>query len=262
MHWVLQTGFHVETGWSALLTALERFGISYSMHAVVPRIGELIPPPDFGRRNAICIGSYSMRHAAARYGWSPGVFDLIHQDFEQQRAHWGLHMLNTDSSVQVLRDADFEGDRVFVRPVADNKHFTGKVFARDEFLQWRDAICTVDAAHGTSLTPDTLVQLNAPLSIHAEYRFWVVAGEVVTCSMYRRGGQVQYTGDVDDRLNAFVKARIVEWMPHESFVIDVCDTPHGILIVEINTLNSSSFYAADVQKLVSALQAAYSNGDG
>lgn len=262
MHWILQTGFHAEAGWSSLLAALQRFGIPYSTHAVVPRIGELVPPADIGHRNAICIGSYSMRHTAAHHGWSPGVFDLIDQDFERQRAHWGRHMLNFDSRVETLRDAEFEGDRVFLRPVADNKHFTGKVFARDEFLQWRASICAADAAHGTSLAPDTLVQLNAPLRIHAEYRFWVVAGEVATCSMYRRGGQVQYTDDVDDRLGVFVKARIVEWMPHESFVIDVCDTPDGIRIVEINTINSSSFYAADLQRLVSALQAAYSTGEG
>lgn len=260
MHWVLQTGFHAEAGWSALLAALERFGIAYSAHAVVPRIGELVPPVDIGHCNAICVGSYSMRHAAARHGWSPGVFDLIHQDFEQQRTHWGRHMLNFDSRIQALRDAQFEGDRVFVRPVADTKHFTGKVFARDDFAQWRDAICAVDAVHGTSLRPETLVQLNAPLSIHVEYRFWVVAGEITTCSMYRRGGQVHYAGDVDHRLSAFVEARIAEWMPHDSFVIDVCDTPEGIRIVEINTLNSSGFYAADVQRLVLALQAAYSTG--
>ena len=106
------------------------------------------------------------------------------------------------------------------------------------------------------------MQLNAPLCIHAEYRFWVVAGEVATCSMYRRGGQIHYAGDVDQRLGAFVETRIAEWMPHESFVIDVCDTPDGMRIVEINTLNSSSFYAADVQRLVSALQTAYSTGEG
>ncbi len=201
-----------------------------------------------------------MRHAAVRHEWSPGIFDLIHQDFEQQRTHWGRYMLNFDSRVQTLRDADFTGDHVFVQPVGDTKYFTGKVLTRDEFMRWRDAICAGDVEQGTGLSPDTLVQLNEPLSIHAEYRFWVVAGEIVTCSMYRRGGQVHYAGDVDTRVSDFVKARIVEWMPHESFVIDACDTPNGIRIVEINTLNSSSFYAADVQRLVSALHAAYSTG--
>lgn len=42
--------------------------------------------------------------------------------------------------------------------------------------------------------------------------------------------------------------------PHEAFVIDVGDSEAGLKIVEINTLNSSAFYAADVQRLVLALE--------
>lgn len=258
MNWVLQTGFHTEAGWSSLIAALDRFGFDYSEHSVVPRVGELQPVPTFEHRNAICIGSYSMRHAAARYGWSPGVFDLIDQDFERQRAHWGRHLLNADSCVCALSEAAFEAERMFVRPVADSKHFTGKVFAKSEFEAWRDTICAPDADHGTSLTPQTRIQLCVPSTIHAEYRFWVVAGEIVAQSVYRRGGAVFYASEVDHRLHDFVDARIAEWSPHETFVIDVCDTPDGIRIVEINTLNSSGFYAADLQRLVLALQTRYS----
>jgi ATP-grasp domain, R2K clade family 3 len=257
MHWVLQTGFHSEAGWSSLIAALERFGLPYSEHAVVPRIGELVPPPSLTHQNAICIGSYSMRHAAARYGWSPGVFDLIEHDFERQHAHWGAHMLNARSRVCALRDAAFEAPTMFVRPAADTKLFTGRVFERSEFERWRETICAPGADHGTSLRPETRVQLCAPMTIHAEYRFWVVAGRIATWSLYRRRGAVQYASDVDDRLHDFVAARIAEWMPHETFFIDVCDTPEGLRIVEINTLNSSAFYAADVQRLVLALHDAY-----
>jgi hypothetical protein len=259
MHWVLQSGFHAEAGWASLIAALERFGIAHSVHNVVPRVGELVPPPQIGHGNAICIGSYSMRHAAARQGWSPGVFDLIEQDFECQLAHWGRHMLNADSRVCALREARFDASHMFVRPAADTKHFTGRVFERAEFDAWRDAICLDGHASGTTLTPETRLQLSPPALIHAEYRFWVVRREVVTWSQYRRGGQVAYHPVVDARLRDFVHARLDEWTPHETFVIDVCDTPDGIRIVEINTLNASGFYAGDVQALVIALQSGYSN---
>lgn len=56
----------------------------------------------------------------------------------------------------------------------------------------------------------------------------------------------------------YVQDRINEWMPNETFVIHVCNTEKGIKIVEINTLNASGFYAADVQKLVMPLNDAYS----
>jgi len=38
----------------------------------------------------------------------------------------------------------------------------------------------------------------------------------------------------------------------------VCETDDGLRIVEINTLNAAGFYAADVQRLVMVLEAAFS----
>lgn len=261
MHWILQEGFLSEAAWRALLETLERFGISHSIHAVVPRAGQLVPPAQPSHRNVICIGSYSMRHVAARNRWWPGIFDLHAQDFTRQRAHWGVHMLNAGSVVCAVKDACFVGERMFVRPAHDSKHFTGRVFAAAEFAQWQAEICRPDAEYVTSLRPDTLIQLSVPVNIHAEYRFWVVDGEIVTQSLYRRGAQAMYSGDVDERVREFVHARIAEWAPHETFVIDACDSEIGLKIIEINTLNSAALYASDVQRLVLALEDRYSRPD-
>ena len=257
MHWILQHGFLPEHAWNALVAALDRFGIAYSVHAVMPRVGELTPAPVLQNNNVICIGSYSMRHVAARCGWTPGVFDLHAQGFEQQRAHWGKHMLNFHSVVATVEAAAFTGERMFVRPTTDSKQFSGRVFTAQEFAAWRDSICHPSAHHETSLAPSTEIQLSKPATIHAEYRFWVVKGELITQSIYKRGSQVIYASDVDERVSRFVKERIEEWSPHETFVIDACDSAEGMRIVEINTLNSSGLYAADVQRLVLALEAAY-----
>lgn len=261
MHWILQEGFLSETGWQALLETLQRFGISHSIHAVVPRVGELVPLPALAHRNVICIGSYSMRHVVAKNRWWPGIFDLYAQDFVQQRVHWGDHMLNAGAVVCALKDACFMGERMFVRPTQDTKHFSGRVFTADEFAAWQGEVCRPGAEHVTSLRPETQIQLARPVRIHAEYRFWVVDGEIVTQSLYRRGTQVMYASDVDERVTEFVRARIAEWMPHETFVIDACDSENGLKIIEINTLNSAAFYAGDVQRLVLALEDRYSRAD-
>jgi spore maturation protein SpmA len=55
----------------------------------------------------------------------------------------------------------------------------------------------------------------------------------------------------------YVRERTAEWLPHDAFVLDVCATPTGLRIVEINTINSSAFYAADIQKLVLTLNDAF-----
>lgn len=254
MHWIIHRGFFSEPGGSWLLDTLQRFGISHSLHGVVPVLGDLLPEPELAHRNVIGMGSYSMRHYAARKGWNPGLFDLFDQDFEKQRKHWGEQLLNCRSVVTSIRDAAFPDSRMFVRPVKDSKYFTGRVFGRDEFLKWQNSICGPNPTHGTSLTPETLIQISEPRPISEECRFWVIGGEIVTSSPYRRDGQPTREGNVSERMSAFVADRIREWLPHEAFVIDACETGDDLKIVEINTLNSSAFYAADVPRLVLALE--------
>lgn len=258
MHWILQSGFHSEAGWDVLVRTLERFDINHSVHDVVPKTGDLVPEPRLTGTNVICIGSYSMRHVATRNGWKPGVFDLFSQDFKAQRVHWGEHMLNSRSVVCPLGRAAFTSERMFVRPTRDTKCFAGKVFTADEFQDWKQRLFGTGSVNDSSLTPETEVQISNVVSIEAEYRFWIVDGEIVTHSMYKRGRQVVYTEDVDERVTSFVHKRISEWLPHEAFVVDVCDCEFGIKIVELNTLNSSAFYAGDVQKLVLTLEDRFS----
>jgi ATP-grasp domain, R2K clade family 3 len=260
MHWILQNNIFSETGWDTLLATLERFQLPWSEHKIVPFVGDLLPEPAINHKNVICIGAYSMRHIARRHGWQPGVFDLYAQDFEQQLIHWGQHMLNANSIVCRFEDAVFTDEHMFVRPTNDSKYFAGRIFSRDEFVPWQKAVCSLGLEDGTSLTPQTMIQLAKPITIYAEYRFWVVKGKIITSSLYKRGDRVIYSSQVDAIFANYVNERLAEWLPLETFVIDVCDTENGIKIVEINTLNASGFYAADVQSLVLALDEAYSEG--
>jgi hypothetical protein len=257
MHWVLQENLFNEKQYLTVVETLERFGFPYSVHKVIPFVGELVPELKLDHKNVICIGSYSLRHCAKKYGWVPGVFDLFDQDFEKQRQHWGQYMLNYDSTVSRFGDAILPQQEMFVRPVNDSKHFSGHVFNKTEFEDWQRRVRDLHEDTGSGLTPDTLVQVAEATMIYSEYRFWIVKNEIVTKSMYKRGDRVIYSPEVDDRFTEFVSKRISEWSPHETFVIDVCDTSDGIKIIEINTLNSSGFYEADVQKLVVKLEEAY-----
>lgn len=256
MHWILQNNLFNEDAYQVLLDTLERMELPYSIHKVVPFVGELVPEPELTHDNVICMGSYSMRHAADKYGWEPGVFDLEPENFTVQLQHWGEHMLNADAQVCAFKDAVVE-ELAFIRPIEDSKVFAGRVFDAKEFHDWQIKVCVLEEDYGNSLTKDTLVQICSPKVIFAEYRFWIVKGKIITKSLYKRGDKVMYSSDVDERFDEYVKQRIAEWEPHEAFVIDVCDTPDGIKIVEINTLNSCGFYAADIQKLVDALEYAF-----
>lgn len=182
-------------------------------------------------------------------------------------------MLNADSKVCRFADvvssanaAYWLSGRAFMRPIEDSKCFAGKVFEYDDVAEWVKKVVVLKEEDGSSMTGDTLVQVCSIKPIYAEYRFWVVKGEIITASMYKRGDKVYYSDEVDQCFHDYVKERIAEWQPLDAFVIDVCSIPgvnvvypnqvnfNTFKIVEINTINSAGFYAADMGKLVDAFE--------
>jgi len=257
MHWILQENLFNESEWSTLVDTLERMGLPYSVHKVVPFSGELIPPAEPKHPKVICFGSYSMRHTAKAQGWSPGVYDLFDQNFEVQRSYWGHLLLNNDSKVVAFKDAVIT-EESFIRPIDDSKYFAGHLIEPEEFHDWQRRVVDLKEDTGTGLTGDTLIQINQPKEIYAEYRFWIVDKKIITKSLYKRGGQVHYSADVDPMIGQTLGAILAPacWEPARAYVVDVCQTPDGIKIVEINTINAAGFYAGDIQKLVMALEEA------
>lgn len=272
MHWLLQNDLFNEKAYQTLLDTLERFKIPYSIHKVIPFVGELVPPYEGESKNVICMGSYSMRHVAWREGWNPGVFDLEPQTFLEQMKHWGEYMLNADAVVCHFDEAEFTEDVMFIRPIHDSKSFAGTVMTKEEFYTWKRKVCVLEEDYGTSLSKDTLIQVCKPKKIYAEYRFWIVNQQIVTCSLYKRGDRVIYSPDVDAHVRAFARTILKTkdnrtditlsmandgWRPHDAWCLDVCETPDGMKVVEIGTINSCGFYAANMTDLVLSLENAF-----
>jgi len=253
MHWILQENMFQESEWLNMIQTLEKLELPFSVHKVVPFVGTLEPPVALDTNNVMCMGSYSMRHFARLNGWTPGVFDLFDQNFEVQKKHWGELMLNFDSQVVPFAQAKFEGT-AFIRPIDDSKHFAGRLIDGEEMAVWQEEVVALGENQSNGLDANTLIQVSSNKKIFAEYRYWVVNGEIVTKSLYKQGSRVVYSPIVDERFDVFVNKAIAIWQPHDAFVIDVCDTSDGIKIVEINTINSAGFYAGDMSKLVVALE--------
>ena len=162
------------------------------------------------------------------------------------------------------KDAVFSEDYMFVRPIDDAKYFAGRLFDRDEFVDWQIKVCALGEDYGNSLTAETYIQLSTPKAIYREVRYWIVRDQVVTASVYKLGDRVTYVEKLPDAMDAFVAALLDPmsadyWQPAEALVLDICELPGEIYkIVEINTLNSSGFYAADVAKLSLVLDETFS----
>lgn len=261
MHWLLQTGFEYERGWTDLVETLDRQSIPYSMHKVIPFIGELVPRPPECLKHVFCVGSYAMRKSSQTHGWRPGVLDLedVASFHNLMACPWKERLLNRDSVVTTFGEARLD-DTSFIRPVNDAKFFAGQIIEVEEFQDWQHRVCVLGEDYGDKLSASTEIQIARPKAIQAEYRFWIVNDRISTGSRYKMGGRVVYDRTIDEYIEAFV-AMLCDpnsadyWRPESAYVVDVAGTPDGIKIVELNTINSCGFYAADVPKLVADLEA-------
>lgn len=268
LHWVIQQKLFRDNEWNAIISTLERFNMPYSVHEVIPFVGQLEPALDIDQKNVVCLGSYSMRHVAREHGWIPGVYDIFHQNFSVQLEHWGDMLLNYDSDVMKFKDVPELSRPTFIRPIDDSKYFTGKVFDPVDFNTWKHRVVNLGYDYDNRLTGETYVQVCRPKTIFAEYRLWVVDQQIVSMSMYRRGNRIIYDKNVDKHVLEFgnkvlrtknrqtdISLSIINdgWRPHDAFVLDVCETDSGMKIVEINTLNAAGFYDGNIQDIMMAI---------
>jgi hypothetical protein len=269
--WILQNNIHNEPGFLRLVDALAKRQLPFMIVKPVPfthqllraemdtstatrDVEELAALEIDATQPVIAFGSYTLAQIAAARGWRPGAF-LENLSYDIWSRAWPSDwLLNPDARITCLRDADFEDEIAFVRPVKDSKLFAGKVFERAEFLAWKTAVLK-SAADGDPLDATTQVTISSPRMINTETRVFVVAGEVVTFSQYRRDGKLAYSGvRVDDEVLIFAAQCIAMWRPNEAFALDIAQTPDGCRIVEVNCINAAGFYAADTARLVDALE--------
>lgn len=256
MQWILQD--FEDT--ARLAEALDRLGLDHSWHKVVPFVGDLVPEPVVvDPRSVVMFGSYALRHHAEREGLHPGVFVLrpfVHE------AVWQPFLLNgPDARFVMLRDVParvHEDDTAwFVRPVDDSKAVAGGVKTGSELVATARKVLALDEADipNGSLRHDTELMLCRPARILREWRVWIVAGRVVTCSLYKEGARVVYRREIDDDAAAFAQ-RMADANPDYSpaYVIDICRTEDGLRLLETNCINAAGFYAADLVKLATAIE--------
>jgi hypothetical protein len=253
MFWVVQENIFNERGYAALLDALVRLGVQHQVVKVRPFIHTIEPdvfPPD---GPVMVMGAYTMWKVAQAKGWKPGSFSNENFTFEKQVEHWGERMFNHDSWVGRFADVPPQEKPFFIRPVLDSKSFPGEVTDWPRFVEWRDSVLELDSY--ATLTGDDLVQVASLKPIAREARFWVVDGQIVTQSTYKLGHRVVGQEWVDPCTKLFAVECVRIWQPARAFCLDVFEDFDGVCkIGEINTINAAGFYAADVQKIVAAIE--------
>lgn len=253
MHWIIQNNIYSEDGWERLVTALDRLGVSYSVHKCIPFAGTLEPEPTPPPGNVVVMGSYTLAREAQKRGWVPGVFLNENFDYSVQIKHWGGLMMNAHAWVGRFDEVPTQLGPFFIRPVEDSKAFTGYVTDWIEFPHWRAQVLGIDKEAYAQLTADTRVMVCPKKTIRREYRCWIVDEYMVTASLYKSGSWKHYEECREERIADFSEMCASIFSPDRAFVLDVFETDDGLFIGEVNNLNSSGFYAADMQKLVATI---------
>lgn len=201
-------------------------------------------------------GSYTLALIAAKKDWTPGAFVNDNFTHDALAEGWGKErMLNGDAVVcrlDELAGAMHGRENVFLRPFEDTKSFSGMVQGHDEALWWAEKAVK---AKGPMLNASTQIVVASTRSIQAEYRLFVVDGRIVTSSLYKLGQRVISDKYTPQAVLDYAKRCIELWVPDRAFVLDIAETPEGLAIIEVNNINSSGVYAADLSRLIQELDA-------
>lgn len=256
MTWIVQENFKDEHGYDNLITQLERQGVPYHQVKMVP-FGNTIEPDLDITGPVFVVGSTSLKKVVAAKGWKPGYFDQ-NLDYEKLLANYGEHMLNFGGHAAEFGKTEPQLAEFFLRPCTDGKSFSGTVWKKTAFLEWRDRVVAMNGETNSyvSISPTDRVYMAPLKEINAEYRFQVVDRRVVSGSRYKRGGFIRYSSDVEPYLSAFAQRMVDIWSPCDAFVLDICTVPDDQepRIMEINSINSAGFYECDMGQFVDAIQ--------
>ena len=279
MLWIVQKDLWDEAGYVRFVEALDHLGCDYQIIRPVPFTNRLVeadfdsfandlkdaPEPEIDEnQNIMAFGATSLSRIAKARGWTPGTYTNENFTFEKWSEGFGKeNILNSDSIVARLGDyidlSEFD-DWVFVRPVLDSKTFTGEVKSKYDFKDWQQSIKFMDEFMTDELidipmlNKDTIISVASAKKIYSEYRLFIVNNKIVTGSMYQRGGEHIEDPYIEPHVIDFANQMLETWVPASAYVLDIADTPDGLKVIEINNINSSGYYASDVQKIIMALE--------
>ncbi len=250
MIFFVQTNIFKSLTYNQLIENIGRFGFPYQLVEFHAESNDLkFDPVDTD--NVFCFGSVKIAHHTKKYGWNPGSLFNENHDYRVYSQYYKENMLNWDCQILKLGDEFQEPGYIFhARPCEDTKSFTGQVFTKESWNDWKSQVLALD---NKRLTVDTAVQISKVQNIYKEIRFFIVDGKIITASQYRINNITRYEECFEPYLFDYVNEMIKLYQPAKAFVMDIAVTDAGLKIVELNCINCSGFYNCDLQKIINSI---------
>lgn len=237
-----------------MLEAIQRKGSPWTAIGVIPYEYTITGLEEGVTSPCMFYGSTKLTElAAAQESWKPAV--IYDPAWFDPRFCLGKRpdLLNGEQrtiAVKELRD-NWVDEPTFVKSV-DVKVLTGMVLEPEE----DDQSCWLEER--ADLDDNALLVASPYRKLDKEWRFFVVKGEVVAGSIYRRDGYSCRNEPISDDIWRRAQAMAELWMPHDTIVMDVGLLRSGELcVVEFNSVNSSGTYKANTDRIVEALEASF-----
>lgn len=260
MHWLLQDKFNHDPKYRELIRNLERLGIDYSMCKVIPfsedgiEFDEGDSYESLKDKPVFTYGSYTLAKIAKKH-FKPASFISPKIGINYLLEHYREEMFNDDMIIAPIKDLNTDMDQFFIRPVEDTKSFCGELMDLEYFKQWKERIIESSKSEDYStITEDTMAIIARKKEINKEYRFFIVNGQIVTCSQYRLNGKAMFIEGADPFVIKYVNKMISIWRPDHAFCMDIAVVGDIPKILEINCINASGMYAIDTQKFIMAVE--------
>jgi len=253
MLYLIQKNTFRTENFNALVDAMNKLEYEYQIVHTRPRTSSLFIKDDnenntyfqTEREDIFAFGANKMADNADSYDWKPGSMMNREHDYSIYKDYYTDNLLNWDSDIVKFTDKlDFVGEK-FIRPCEDSKIFTGQVFTLD---RWNEFVKSVNHYESRSrIRRWTEIQVASVKTIYREVRCWIIDGKVITSARYKGMDLGPHEYDAEKFAQEMVDTHSTI---AEAFVMDVCLTSDGWKIVELNCINCSGFYGADVSMIL------------
>lgn len=243
--------------------ALRDAGTPFNVVSVLPFVGELqgrVGNVEPGEK-VFVRGPFGLPEACAKRGWEPVIWTGPELSEESVQKALGPAYLNADGWTATLRDltpdalnAAFTGEeKIFIKPAADTKTFSGQLVAIADIEGWAERM--IKSGYVSPKVMDETVFVSRPQALGCEWRAFVVGGEIVTASCYRQYGRIMPEVWLPEPLMDFLRACVATYDPLPGYALDATQISDGTFrVLEMNTLNHAGIYAGDAGAIVNAVQ--------
>lgn len=256
-NWIVEADLHDQRQLLDLTDAIKRSGSKLAIVKITPA-GLDNEYPFEVNTCTVYYGSLQGRWPIYKNGYIPGVYcEMDNYDCTKYYPAFKNYLLNydcvfmpygmiKDNKDYLFNTIDYNnnGKDIFVRPNRGNKIFTGTHIKYEEFDKMYERI----GFYGVE--PHELCVISSPKNIKKEWRFLVVDGKIITGSEYNKNGD----GILYQSGPAFSFAQLAvtnsNYNPDRAWTIDICESNHGLNVLEIGCFSCAGLYAMDKDLVV------------